>query len=413
MKIKILLLTITLAGFCSASAQSWTQTSAPSDAGWISIASSANGSVLVAACMYTDEDIRAGVVYVSTNSGVSWTQTSAPSNHWAAVCSSADGSRLVAACRPGPIYTSTNSGASWVSNNAPNIDWYYLACSGDGTKIIATADTRPLTSTTIGAVYTSTNSGNTWISNSLPVSTPYWFADASSADGNKLVVLSQYGPICTSTNGGSSWQQATNAPNLIWRAVASSANGTRLALVSQLQGPTFGGSIYTSSDSGVTWVSNNAPNLVWLSVISTADGSTLEASALASPQGGGSVYVSTNGGQAWGYNSTSGVNSFGTLASSADGNHLAAIFGGGIEWTPNPIYLQTLTFPIALNIASPNTDISLSWTIPSTNFVLQQSSNLINWSSVTNSPVPNLTNLQNQVTLPLSATNSFFRLATP
>lgn len=39
-----------------------------------------------------------------------WTQTSAPLTNWTAVASSADGSRLVAAIAGGQIYTSTNSG---------------------------------------------------------------------------------------------------------------------------------------------------------------------------------------------------------------------------------------------------------------------------------------------------------------
>jgi hypothetical protein len=43
---------------------------------------------------------------------------------------------------------------------------------------------------------------------------------------------------------------------------------------------------------------------------------------------------------------------------------------------------------------------------------LQQNPDLIttNWTDVTNTPVLNLTNLQNQVFLPLPAVNSFYRL---
>jgi len=57
----------------------------------------------------------------------------------------------------------------------------------------------------------------------------------------------------------------------------------------------------------------------------------------------------------------------------------------------------------------------LGWTVPSTNFVLQQSSNLnsTSWSVVTNLPVPNLTNLQNQVTLTSPVGTGFYRLKIP
>src|ERR1035437_10152389 len=83
-------------------AQMWTQTSAPF-AGWTSIASSADGTKLVAAAG------TAGGVYTSTDSGATWTLTSSPfsgSPDYAlptCVASSADGSKLVeigrASCR--------------------------------------------------------------------------------------------------------------------------------------------------------------------------------------------------------------------------------------------------------------------------------------------------------------------------
>ncbi|HEY5298864.1 MAG TPA: hypothetical protein VIK59_13235 [Verrucomicrobiae bacterium] len=48
--------------------------------------------------------------------------------------------------------------------------------------------------------------------------------------------------------------------------------------------------------------------------------------------------------------------------------------------------------------------------MPSTNFVLQQSSDLISWSSVTATPALNLTNLNNELMLSPSNSNGFFRL---
>ena len=55
--------------------------------------------------------------------------------------------------------------------------------------------------------------------------------------------------------------QQTNAPIEYWNAIASLADGTKLVAAANPSG--FGittpGPIYTSSDSGVTWVSNNVP----------------------------------------------------------------------------------------------------------------------------------------------------------
>src|SRR5208282_1885180 len=71
-------------------AQTWTPTSAPTNI-WFSVASSADGSKIVAVSYYDG-------IYASTNSGMTWAQTSAPTNEiWSSVASSADGNKLVAA----------------------------------------------------------------------------------------------------------------------------------------------------------------------------------------------------------------------------------------------------------------------------------------------------------------------------
>jgi hypothetical protein len=66
-----------------------------------------------------------------------------------------------------------------------------------------------------------------------------------------------------------------------------------------------------------------------------------------------------------------------------------------------------------MNITPTNCNLALSWIVPSTNFVLQQSCDLQNWTEMTNQPVLNLTNLQNQVILSPPGSNVFYRLKTP
>jgi hypothetical protein len=98
-----------------------------------------------------------------------------------------------------------------------------------------------------------------------------------------------------------------------------------------------------------------------------------------------------------------------SVASSADGNKLvAAVRNGGIyTWQSAPTPQLNLTFS--------NNHFALSWLVPSTNFLLQQNSDLstTSWTDVTNPPVLNLTNLQNEVTLPSPGSNVFYRLKTP
>ena len=79
--------------------------------------------------------------------------------------------------------------------------------------------------------------------------------------------------------------------------------------------------------------------------------------------------------------------------------------GGGI-WTA-----QIPPMP-AMNITPTNGNLTLSWLVPSTNFVLQCSSDLSSWTDLTNTPVLNLTNLQDEVTLSPTNGNLFYRLKT-
>ena len=63
--------------------------------------------------------------------------------------------------------------------------------------------------------------------------------------------------------------------------------------------------------------------------------------------------------------------------------------------------------------ATGGSNATLSWTLPTTNFVLQQSADLVAWVNVTNAPVLNLSNLQNRVTLPMSNSGVYYQLKTP
>ena len=66
-----------------------------------------------------------------------------------------------------------------------------------------------------------------------------------------------------------------------------------------------------------------------------------------------------------------------------------------------------------MNATTWDGNLTVSWIMPSTNFVMQQSSDLQNWADMTNQPVLNLTNLQNEVLLSPPGSNVFYRLKTP
>jgi hypothetical protein len=143
----------------------------------------------------------------------------------------------------------------------------------------------------------------------------------------------------------------TGAPLSRWRSVASSADGSDLVAVAD------SGPIYSSTDSGATWVSNNASSRVWLSVASSSDGS----------------------------------------------KRFAAAYGGGI---------YTLEPALTLRITISGTNAVLSWPSSSSasGFVLQHSNTLspANWTDV--ATIPTVTKGENQVTVSVSSGTTFFRL---
>ena len=198
---------------------------------WSSVASSANGSTLVAAVYGTS--VNAGV-YSSINAGANWTFAAA--QYASAVASSADGTKLVVTVANGAgqgIYTSTNSGASWVQHNTSN-GWTAVTSSSDGSRLAATMGS--------GQIYISADSGVTW---TPTASSATWTAIDSSADGS-LLAATYNGPgyISISTDSGALWSQ--RAPNLAWDGIALSSDGTKLAAVA------YGGQIYTSSQSNTS-----------------------------------------------------------------------------------------------------------------------------------------------------------------
>jgi hypothetical protein len=103
---------------------------------WLGVASSAEGSNLVAAAFNVLGS--GGQLLTSTNSGSAWASHETNRNWWA-VASSADGRKLLAAVNGGQLYLSTNSGANWAATAFTN-RWTTVACFWDGGRLIAAAD---------------------------------------------------------------------------------------------------------------------------------------------------------------------------------------------------------------------------------------------------------------------------------
>jgi hypothetical protein len=360
---------------------SWFQTSAPLT-NWQAIACSANGKKLVAvASSYYPCDC-GGPIFVSSDSGDTWAQTSAPMANWRTIASSVDGTKLVAATGypSGAIYASTNAGATWLDTGASNLDWVSIASSADGKKLIAAASYG-------GSLFVSTNSGLSWRSTSAPMA--FWRAVASSADGTKLVGTG-YDGVYVSFDSGGSWQQLTNAP-LLGR-IACSADGSVFAGALPIS------RAFSSGNSGETWETISLPSSTNWSLACSADGQQLIAAS------DFAIYVSQDQGVTW-TTADAPFTFWSSVACSADGSKAVAISFNGAIYTSRVIPHPTLH----LEIRGGNAVVS--WLFPSSDVVLQQSSDVsaLGWNDVTNGPVLNSTNLTYRAVLPKTG-NSFFRL---
>lgn len=243
--------------------------------------------------------------------GLAWA-AHPPQRAWGAVASSADGTTLVAAGFDGLLYVSTDAGTTWTPRGL-TANWSSVAASADGVRLVAVSSSGPNNS--LGQLHVSTDSGLTWTQRG-PVGE--WTSVASSADGLRIVAAMNNGVLWTSTDAVGFVGREASRP---WKAVASSADGLRLVAVA---GPTqtVPGRVYLSVDAGITWTPRG-PSGSWAAVASSADGTRLAAAANAAV-GSGQLFVSDDAGLSWAPRGDA-TRTWAALALSADAGRLAGV----------------------------------------------------------------------------------------
>ncbi len=290
----------------------------------------------------------------STNFGGSWSE--AGSVGFRSIACSADGSRAAATVPPGmhgggSLFVSSDYGATWTFKEGVSY-CVAVACSADGETLIVSGNDWQ------GGRYlgVSPDFGNSW-----PYSLwGYWLGVASSADGTQLFAADDpHGAIYHSHDSGATWQDSP-VPG---KVVDCSADGTTVICANNTDSLPFWGAIFSSGDSGMTWASNSAPMLNWSSLACSADGSRQYA---------------------------------------ADAGR--GIYAGGI-------YTSQTTPAPDLRIRESGNTVLLSWIVPSLQYSLEESPDLTNWLGAGVTPVLNYTNLHYEVSLALTPSQRFYRLA--
>ena len=313
---------------------------------WWFVASSASGQKLAAVAnsftgLQAPGSSANGSVWTSADAGATWTERTAPGPGpapWSSIASSTDGTKLVAVGLGTQIWTSNDSGVTWLPRGAA-LSWDSVTMSADGSRIAAaTLETNAGNGN--GKIYTLAQAPGAafgegaWIEQSA---VQMWRSIASSSDGRKLVAAahrdgatSPQPGIFTSDNYGVTWTARSTPTAVTAYRVTSSADGTRLAMAERF------GKIYTSIDSGATWSAGTSEG-GFNSVASSADGSVLvavQANGKSSvedqavvPGRDGRMLVSTNAGATWTERATR--NWWRGAAVSADGNRLVGAVNVG------------------------------------------------------------------------------------
>ncbi len=161
--------------------------------------------------------------------------------------------------------------------------------------------------------------------------------------------------------------------------------------------------IYVLTNFGATWRATTAPDQEWVPV-SSAHGTRLVACAFRA-----SIYTSTNSGATWIETSTPG-GYWESLASTADGGRSLAVLSGDSTGVKGALYGAYSIIPPCLDISLFDTNVILSWTVPSVSFVLQQNPQPMNenWADVDAPPA--LFRLQQGVVLKPGLDRIFYRL---
>ena len=140
------------------------------------------------------------------------------SHTWSSLTSSGDGNKMLAADDNGLLYVSTDQGLSWTPQSpTPGTGaWSSVSVSGDGSTMVA-ADAS-------GTLWT--NSNGTWVAQTYLGSSQPFSATAVSADGQVIVVGTSPGPLFISRDGGNSWTRDASAGSQDWTSLSLSADGS-------------------------------------------------------------------------------------------------------------------------------------------------------------------------------------------
>jgi hypothetical protein len=269
----------------------WVRATSAGDRQWSCISISDNGRIV--ATSYDDG------IYMASNWGQGWVQVVSGIT-WVKVTITPDGSKIIANRAVTATMTrSVDFGATW-SSFGPAKPWRDISCTADGSVIYAIYGTQDY-------VYRTGDSGETWeqlsdmgskfwrtVDTSLyeehtlcsnsngevyvdgikkTIAEEDWRTAAVSADGMKMVIAGYNTYIYTSIDSGTTWVERQGngifplKSELLWRSIAISGNTIVACANTHDANDYYPDYIYTSEDFGATWIKESSVGTaMWSSV---------------------------------------------------------------------------------------------------------------------------------------------------
>jgi len=239
-----------------------------------------------------------GIIYISTNGGVTWTAGPTTSGYYfTGVAADGQGNWVIVGRDTsninGIILYSTNDGVSWNPGGPTSYALYDVATDGNG-RWVAVGSNDGFVSDS--DVRYSVNNGEDWTAGAT--GTTYYFNGVATDGSGLWVAVGAGGKNRYSTNGGATWAPGTDVSfdltDVTLTDVATDGSGR---WVSAGIIPGFGTSHY--SDNGNTWNPGTPTHPQWLNGVATDDNGNWVVVGEKGSGETGYVACSNDGGVSW------------------------------------------------------------------------------------------------------------------
>ena len=262
----------------------------------------------VIACVTDYSNAASNLIYYSSDGGKTWTSSNAPQLPWS--CVSISGSYALASnlsTTDDALYYSLDTGQTWTSNGVANP---ITSVALDGTNAIKSVSTKK-------QMYYSNNVNVQPITWSNSASTISYYPTCVSISGKNAVLCGGYGSIYYSSDSGVTWN-LSNSPARNWLSISISGSNAVASDQTSLN-------TYYSADSGASWTASNT-------IASSCTCVSISGVYAVAGGNGSNIYYSSDSGKNWTVSTTPVTGPWWRI--SMDGaNAVACVYGGYIYYS--------------------------------------------------------------------------------